>query len=74
MSALVIERDLLTPDHDGWEWGDPYRYERDALAQAAAHYPMVAARLMEERGITLADFQLAIWADDEPGYRPLMAS
>jgi hypothetical protein len=74
MSALVIERDALKPDHDGWGSGDPYRYERDELAQAAAHYPMVAARLLQECGITLEDFQFAVWGDDEPGYRPLMAS
>ncbi|SEK02194.1 Peptidase family M28 [Sphingobium sp. AP50] len=69
---LVIERDPLDPAHDRWGWG--YPSERDDLADAVAEYPMTAARILEECGVTLEDFQIALWADEEAGYRPLMAS
>jgi len=43
-----------------------------------ADHPHLAACLLEQCGVTLDDFEMAVWADemaDEPDYyRPLVAS
>ncbi|WP_162854727.1 M28 family peptidase [Sphingobium estronivorans] len=76
-SLLVIGRDPSVQEDDRWGWLESYHGYRDDLAEAVADHPLLAARILEECGVTLDDFQMAVWADemgDGSGYRPIMAS
>ncbi|WP_176593189.1 M28 family peptidase [Sphingobium sp. EM0848] len=76
-SLLVIERDPAMQEDDRWTWFESYRGHRYDLVDAVADHPWLAARMLEECGITLDEFQMTVWAEemaDDSGYRPLMAS
>lgn len=76
-SLLVIERDPSLQDDDRWDWHGTYRGQAGDLADAVAENPQLAARMLEQCGVTLDDFRIVAWEDemnDETGYRPLMAS
>ena len=76
-SRLVIERDPSIEEDDRWGWFDRGGGRGDPFAEAVAHHPHLAAWMLEQCGVTLDDFEMAVWAeemDDESGYRPLMAS
>ncbi|NYF30655.1 hypothetical protein [Sphingopyxis sp. JAI108] len=76
-SQLVIERDPSIEADDRWGWFDRDRGRGDAFAEAVADHPLLAAWMLEQCGVTLDDFQMALWAeemDEDAGYRPLMAS
>jgi putative aminopeptidase FrvX len=76
-SRLVIERDPAIPDEECWGWHDSYRGYQGDFAEAVMENPQLAARMLEECGVTLSDFQRIAWdeeMDGDPGYRPLMAS
>ena len=75
-SLLVIERDPSLQDDDRWGWHETYRGQAGDLADAVEN-PQLAARMLEQCGVTLDDFRIIAWEDemnDETGYRPLMAS
>ena len=77
-SRLVIERDpSIKEKEDRWGWFDRDRGRGDAFAEAVADHLLLAAWMLEQCGVTLDDFQMAMWAeemDEDAGYRPLMAS
>jgi hypothetical protein len=77
-SRLVIERDpSIKEEVDRWGWFDRDRGRGDPFAEAVADHPLLAAWMLEQCGVTLDDFQMAVWAeemDEDAGYRPLMAS
>ncbi|MGV6876723.1 M28 family peptidase [Pseudochelatococcus sp. B33] len=76
-SRLVIERDPSMQEDERWGWLENYRGYRDDFADAVADHPWLAARMLEECGLTLDDFLMAVWAEEmdaDSGYRPLTAS
>jgi hypothetical protein len=76
-SLLVIERDPSIQEDESWGWFDSCRGHQGDFADAVADYPQLAARMLEECGVTLDDFRMIAWGeemDDDPDYRPLMAS
>jgi putative aminopeptidase FrvX len=76
-SRLVIERDPLRDEDEHWrQAGTPFGYRED-FADLVADYPLLAAHMLDECGITLDDFRMAIWAGETgegAGYRALMTS
>ena len=76
-SRLMIERDPSVREDCSWGWFDPDRGQGDPFAAAVANHPLLAAWMLEQCGVTLDDFEMAVWAeemDEDAGYRPLMAS
>ncbi|WP_225011269.1 M28 family peptidase [Novosphingobium percolationis] len=76
-SRLVIERDPAIQEDDRWGWFGNYRGEQGDFAAAVAEYPQLAARMLEQCGVSLDDFRMIAWEeemDHDFGYRPLMAS
>lgn len=76
-SRLVIERDPSIREDERWGWLESYRGYRDDFADAVADHPWLAARMLEECGVTLDDFLMAVWAEEmdaDPGYRAFTAS
>jgi hypothetical protein len=77
VSRLVIERDPSIEEENRWGWFERHRGLDDGFAEAVAEHPLFAAWMLEQCGVTLDDFELAVWAeelDEDSGYRPLMAS
>ena len=74
-SRLVIDRDPTLED-DRWGWCRNFGGHRDDFVDTVAEYPWLAARMLEECGVSLADFRMAVWAGEmgEDRYQPLMAS
>lgn len=76
-SRLMIERDPSVREDCSWGWFDRDRGQGDPFAEAVANDPLLAAWLLEQCGVTLDDFEMAVWSeemDEDAGYRPLMAS
>jgi len=79
-SRLVIERDPSAREDDRWGAFGGNRGHRgfsDDYADAVSEYPELAARILEECGVTLDDFRSAMWEQDMYGdepYRPLAVS
>lgn len=76
-SRLVIERDPSIREDDRWGWPGSHRGYRDDFTDAVADYPELAARMLEQCGVSVDEFRMAIWEEemgDDAGYRPLMAS
>ena len=75
-SRLVIERDPSRYEDEVWSWRGGYG-RGDEFADLVADYPLMAARLLEECGVSLDEFRASIWAEEMEegsGYRSLMAS
>ena len=75
-TRLVIERDPAVAEGCDW-WFDHGRWSPDPFTDAVAENPGLAAWMLEQSGVTLDDFQMAVWAeemDDDDRYRPLTAS
>ncbi|MBA4090277.1 MAG: hypothetical protein C0494_06770 [Sphingobium sp.] len=76
-SRLVIARDPSIEEDSRWGWLDRRRVNLGDFADAVADHPQLAARMLEDCGVTLDDFQMIVWEEemgDDPGYRPLMTS
>lgn len=76
-SVLVIERDPSAEEDSRWGWFESYHRNHGDFADAVADHPQAAARILEECGVTLDDFQMMVWEEemgDDFGYRPLVAS
>lgn len=77
-SKLVIERDPSIQEDDLWDSAGGYRNYRsygDEFADAVSEYPQLAARILQECGISLDDFRTAMWQQDMDNdglYRPLV--
>lgn len=75
-SLLTIERDPMTQD-DRWGRRESYSGDPRDFANAVSDHPLLAARILDECGVTLHDFLAIAWEEEmeqDPGYRPLMAS
>ena len=75
-AQLVIARDPSIWDSDRRDWRRCRATDLEAFAEEVARHPRLAARVLEECGIELDDFEMLAWdeLDDERSYRPLMAS
>ena len=76
-TGLVIERDPLIQDDDRWGWFGDYRGHRDDFIDAVSEYPHLAARMLEECGVSLDDFRMTVWEEDmkdDGRYQPLVLS
>jgi len=76
-SRLMIERDPARDvDHHWGQAGMYFGYYED-FADTVADYPLLAARMLEDCGLTLDDFRMAIWAGEtgsDSRYRSLTSS
>lgn len=76
-SALAIERDPALAGVDHWSSLASYPGELEDFTEAIARSPDVAARLLMECGVSLDEFDWAVFHDENStrsGYRPLIAS
>jgi hypothetical protein len=63
-AGLPIARDPVSCIGDSWECLSGYPGELEDFADAVARSPMAAARVLMECGITLDDFEFAMWEAD----------
>lgn len=76
-SKLVIDRDPSKDEDDRWGRADRHFGYYEDFADMVADYPMLAARMLEECGLSLDDFRMAIWSGETGetgGFRSLMTS
>jgi len=76
-SRLIVERDPSRYEDDRWSWHGGYRGQGDDFADLVADYPMLAACLLEECGVSLEEVRATIWAEEmdrSSGYRSLMVA